>query len=131
MVGTKLDKMAVIWWHSWSSRTIFWSWKYNTTSKQNRGNSILDNLFYPIHFKLPLKNYVHIILIFQAKLRKSTPSSNIVYVSPCPNCVRGVCKIRKHHQMILRGSHNLQFMPLWERDSATTSGSSTPVRIGT
>ena len=77
---------------------------------------------------LPISKF---IFIFQAKLRKSTPSSNIVYVSPCPNCVRGVCKIRKHHQMILRGSHNLQFMPLWERDSATTSGSSTPVRIGT
>ena len=32
--------------------------------------------------------------------------------------------------MILRGSHHhLQFLPLWERDSASTSGTSTPVRI--
>ena len=44
------------------------------------------------------------------------PGNNLLYVSPCPNCIRGICKIRKHHQMMLRGNKNLQFMPLWERD---------------
>ena len=51
------------------------------------------------------------------KLRKP----NIVYVSPCPNCVRGVCKIRKHHQLLY---HRHQYVPILE--SASTSGASTP-----
>ena len=50
--------------------------------------------------------------------------SQIVYVSPCPNCVRGVCKIKKHHQLLY---HRHQFVPILE--SASTSGSSTPNRL--
>ena len=57
---------------------------------------------------------------------KSPKKANIVYVSPCPNCVRGVCKIRKHqHHQLLYQRH--QCIPiLAEKSSASTSGSSTP-----
>ena len=50
--------------------------------------------------------------------------AQIVYVSPCPNCVRGVCKIKKHHQLLY---HRHQFVPILE--SASTSGSTTPNRL--
>ena len=51
--------------------------------------------------------------------------AQIVYVSPCPNCVRGVCKIKKHHQLLY---HRHQFVPILET-SASTSGSTTPNRL--
>jgi hypothetical protein len=49
---------------------------------------------------------------------------NIVYVSPCPNCVRGVCKVRRHHQMLYRKQHH--YMPILEHPSASTSGETSP-----
>ena len=57
------------------------------------------------------------------KHMKSPKKANIVYVSPCPNCVRGVCKIRKHHQLLYQRH---QCIPILEKSSASTSGSSTP-----
>ena len=56
-------------------------------------------------------------------VQKSPKKANIVYVSPCPNCVRGICKIRKHHQLLYQRH---QCIPILEKSSASTSGSSTP-----
>jgi hypothetical protein len=53
--------------------------------------------------------------------RQQLQKPNIVYVSPCPNCVRGVCKVRKHHQLLY---HRQKYVPILE--SASTSGASTP-----
>ena len=58
-----------------------------------------------------------------AKNRLKNSGNHVVYVSPCPNCVRGVCKIKKHHQLLY---HRSQYVPILE--SASTSGASTPVR---
>ena len=55
---------------------------------------------------------------------KSPKKANIVYVSPCPNCVRGVCKIRKHHQLLYQRHQCIPILA--EKSSASTSGSSTP-----
>jgi len=60
----------------------------------------------------------------RSKVNNMKQMSQIVYVSPCPNCVRGVCKIKKHHQLLY---HRHQFVPILE--SASTSGSSTPNRL--
>ena len=58
------------------------------------------------------------------KVNTMKQMAQIVYVSPCPNCVRGVCKIKKHHQLLY---HRHQFVPILE--SASTSGSTTPNRL--
>ena len=66
------------------------------------------------------------LFLFPAPTKVSTMKqmAQIVYVSPCPNCVRGVCKIKKHHQLLY---HRHQFVPILE--SASTSGSTTPNRL--
>ena len=69
---------------------------------------------------------IFIFFLFPAPTKVNTMKqmAQIVYVSPCPNCVRGVCKIKKHHQLLY---HRHQFVPILE--SASTSGSTTPNRL--
>lgn len=68
------------------------------------------------------QEYLPIIDLPSKQTSGSRKSSNIVYVSPCPNCVRGVCRIKKHHSKY----HHQQFLPIPENESASTSGSSSP-----
>ena len=53
-------------------------------------------------------------------------------ISHCPNCIKGICKIRKHHKMIHDGSvykplkKHLQSVPYWEKSGMFWSGAATP-----
>ena len=76
--------------------------------------------------QLFVSTHLCIFFLFLAPTKVNTMKqmAQIVYVSPCPNCVRGVCKIKKHHQLLY---HRHQFVPILE--SASTSGSTTPNRL--
>ena len=78
------------------------------------------------------KNGLNTVLTVQSMIPKSIIEKS---VSHCPNCIKGICKIRKHHKMIHDGSvykplkKHLQSVSYWEKSGMFWSGAATPARV--
>ena len=61
--------------------------------------------------------------------RLVTPEAvaNAVYIAPCPNCLKGTCKIRKHH--VIRNGKRLLTLPDQNLSSGMSSYTNSPVKM--